>query len=83
MINVKIEFIFILFFSSDFFSVKLEVDTIIVKYTFKPFISRLVFVQKELKVQENMSLYCEIRQFISYVREYHGGIFRNVSFVIL
>ncbi|KAH9417878.1 Protein unc-80, partial [Dermatophagoides pteronyssinus] len=59
--------------------IKLEVDTIIVKYTFKPFISRLVFVQKELKVQENMSLYCEVRQFISYVRENHGGIFRNAA----
>lgn len=52
-----------------------------IKCIFKPFIMRMVLVQKELKVQENMSLYCEIRQFISYVRDHHGGIFRNVRFI--
>ena len=58
---------------------KTVVESIIIKCIFKSFIMRMVFLQKELKVQENMSLYCEIRQFISYVRDHHGGIFRNVS----
>lgn len=76
--NIKI---FLLFFFIPFQIlnlVKLEVDAIIVKASFKPLINRLVLIQRELKVQENMSLYCEIRQFISYVRDHHGGIFRNV-----
>lgn len=57
-------------------------ETIIIKSVFKSFISRMVLIQKELKVQENMSLYCEVRQFISYVRDHHGGIFRNVRIVL-
>lgn len=39
----------------------------------------MVFVHKELKIQENMSLYCEVRQFINYVRTQHGSTFRNVA----
>ena len=58
---------------------KISVEAIIIRYVFTPFVTRLVFIQKELKVQENMSLYCEVRQFISYVRDHHGGVFRNVS----
>lgn len=61
---------------------KWAVEAIIIKCIFKPFITRLVLIQKELKVQENMSLYCEIRQFISYVRDHHGSVFRNVCVFI-
>jgi hypothetical protein len=46
----------------------LGVEGVIINFIFKPFITRMTKMQKELKVQENMSLYCEIRQFITYVR---------------
>lgn len=32
-----------------------------------------------LKTAENMSLYCDIKQFVTYVKEAHGGVFRRVA----
>ncbi|CAK9824157.1 Protein unc-80 homolog [Anthophora retusa] len=46
---------------------------------FKALITRFVKSLKELKSQENISLYCDLRQFMSYVKEVHGGIFRRVA----
>ncbi|XP_031838290.1 unc80, NALCN channel complex subunit isoform X9 [Nomia melanderi] len=45
---------------------------------FKPLVSRFVKSLKELKSQENISLYCDLRQFMAYVKEVHCGIFRRV-----
>ena len=36
-------------------------------------------MSRELRLQENLALYCEIRQLIAYVRDSHGGTFRRVA----
>uniref|UniRef100_A0AAG5CN78 Protein unc-80 homolog n=1 Tax=Anopheles atroparvus TaxID=41427 RepID=A0AAG5CN78_ANOAO len=46
---------------------------------FKTLISRLVQSHKELKTQENLALYCDVRQLITYVKGAHGGPFRVVA----
>lgn len=45
---------------------------------FKTLVTRFVKMMKDLKSQENISLYCDLRQFMTYVKEVHGGIFRRV-----
>ncbi|XP_076677709.1 unc80, NALCN channel complex subunit isoform X4 [Andrena cerasifolii] len=45
---------------------------------FKPLVTRFVKALKEVKAQENISLYCDLRQFMAYVKEVHGGVFRRV-----
>lgn len=55
------------------------VESSIIRCIFEPFVERLIGLQRDLNVQENMSLYCEVRQFISYVRNYHGAVFRDVA----
>ncbi|XP_065199931.1 protein unc-80 homolog isoform X3 [Planococcus citri] len=46
--------------------------------TFKIFVSRLTATPKEIKAPENMSLYHDARLLINYIKEVHGGIFRQV-----
>ncbi|KAG7191052.1 hypothetical protein KM043_007098 [Ampulex compressa] len=46
---------------------------------FKQLVSRFVKSIKELKSQENIGLYCDIRQFMTYVKEAHGSIFKRVA----
>lgn len=46
---------------------------------FKALVSRLVGFAKQLKMQENVNLYCDVRQLMTYVKEAHGGIFRRVA----
>ncbi|KAL0270475.1 UNVERIFIED_CONTAM: hypothetical protein PYX00_007876 [Menopon gallinae] len=46
---------------------------------FKTLVTRLVKSWKELKTQENMPLYCDVRQLMSYIKEAHGGVFRRVA----
>lgn len=46
---------------------------------FKVLVTRLVDSLKQLKAQENIGLYCDVRQFMTYVKEAHGGIFRRVT----
>ncbi|XP_061939231.1 protein unc-80 homolog isoform X7 [Apis cerana] len=48
-------------------------------YVFKALVTRFVKSLKELKSQENVCLYCDVRQFMSYVKEVHGGAFRRVA----
>ncbi|XP_074595949.1 unc80, NALCN channel complex subunit [Brevipalpus obovatus] len=55
------------------------VEAVIIGCIFDPIISRLVKNEKELRSQENLSLYCDVRQLISYVRDNHGGTFRRVA----
>ncbi|XP_076295581.1 unc80, NALCN channel complex subunit isoform X10 [Lasioglossum baleicum] len=45
---------------------------------FKPLVTRFLKSTKELKAQENIGLYCDLRQFMTYVKEVHCGIFRRV-----
>ncbi|KAF4517234.1 hypothetical protein B566_EDAN005288 [Ephemera danica] len=49
----------------------------IVACVFKNLISRLIRL-RDLKNQENINLYCDVRQLVTYVREAHGGTFRRV-----
>lgn len=51
----------------------------IFNYVFKALVTRFVKSMKELKSQENVYLYCDVRQFMSYVKEVHGGAFRRVA----
>jgi len=46
---------------------------------FKVLVTRLVNFSKQLKTQENVSLYCDVRQLMTYVKEAHGSIFRRVA----
>ncbi|KAG9510770.1 Protein unc-80-like protein, partial [Fragariocoptes setiger] len=53
-------------------------ELIIIGSTFRPLVSRLCKMTKELKLQENTSLYCDIRRFVAFVRDTYGGTFRSV-----
>ncbi|XP_069694360.1 protein unc-80 homolog isoform X2 [Periplaneta americana] len=46
---------------------------------FKALVTRLARSTKELKAQENMALYCDVRQLMTYIKEAHGGVFRRVA----
>jgi hypothetical protein len=56
-----------------------KVECQIFKAVFKRLITRMASVSKELRATENMSLYCDIRQFINYVYENDGNTFRKVG----
>ncbi|EFN65650.1 Uncharacterized protein KIAA1843 [Camponotus floridanus] len=51
----------------------------IMTYVFKVLVTRLVDSMKHLKTQENIGLYCDVRQLMTYIKEAHGGIFRRVA----
>lgn len=42
-------------------------------------ITRFVQSFKELKCQENIALYSDIRQLIAFIKNAHGGTFRRVA----
>ncbi|CAH8538651.1 unnamed protein product [Dicrocoelium dendriticum] len=54
----------------------LEVESIIIACSLGPFIRRLVRCRVEIVSQENLSLFGDIRQLFSYLREVHGSTFR-------
>ncbi|XP_011502180.1 PREDICTED: protein unc-80 homolog [Ceratosolen solmsi marchali] len=56
-----------------------NIESQIMGSTFKALVTRCVGISKELKSQDNISLYCDVRQFMAYVKEAHGGIFRRVA----
>ncbi|XP_014671826.1 PREDICTED: protein unc-80 homolog [Priapulus caudatus] len=45
----------------------------------KVLVTRLCESSAELKSMENMALYCDVRQLITYVTAAHGGLFRRVA----
>ncbi|KAJ8932970.1 hypothetical protein NQ314_014301 [Rhamnusium bicolor] len=51
----------------------------IMSHVFKPVVTRFVESSKDIKLPENLGLYCEIRQLMTYVKEGHGSIFRRVA----
>jgi protein unc-80 len=51
----------------------------VISAVFKTMISRFVDSFKELKSQENIALYCDVRQLVTYVKGAHGGVFRRVA----
>lgn len=46
---------------------------------FKAVVTRFVQSFKELKCQENIALYSDVRQLITFVKNSHGGTFRRVA----
>ncbi|XP_052808844.1 protein unc-80-like isoform X2 [Mya arenaria] len=55
------------------------VEGVLMSYSMKTFISRCVENTKELYSSDNISLFCDIRQLITYFKEIHGGTFRRVA----
>ncbi|XP_036354476.1 protein unc-80 homolog isoform X2 [Octopus sinensis] len=55
------------------------VEGVIVANILKPLVSKCVDSIKELSSQENISLFCDVRQLISHVKEVHGGTLRRVA----
>lgn len=51
----------------------------VIAAVFKTLVSRFVESLKELKSQENIALYCDVRQLVTYVKGAHGGPFRLVA----
>ncbi|XP_071444564.1 protein unc-80 homolog isoform X1 [Hetaerina americana] len=51
----------------------------IISNVFKSLVSRMVKCSKELKSQENVALYGDVRQLMTYIKEAHGGVFRRVA----
>ncbi|XP_017782231.1 PREDICTED: LOW QUALITY PROTEIN: protein unc-80 homolog, partial [Nicrophorus vespilloides] len=51
----------------------------IISSVFKPLVTRFVDSSKEIKAPENLAMYCEIRQLMTYVKEGHGSVFRRVA----
>lgn len=56
-----------------------NIESQIMACIFKTMVTRCVAISKDLKNQENISLYCDLRQFMTYVKEAHGGVFRRVA----
>ncbi|RWS30612.1 protein unc-80-like protein [Leptotrombidium deliense] len=55
------------------------IEGVVVNCILSPLVSRVMNMHKEIKTQENMSLYCDIRQLLNYVRVNHGGALRKVA----
>lgn len=51
----------------------------VIAAVFKTMVSRFCDSFKELKSQENIALYCDVRQLVTYVKGAHGGPFRLVA----
>lgn len=51
----------------------------VVGAVFKQLVSRFVEASKDLKSPENVALYGDIRQLVTYVKGAHGGPFRLVA----
>ncbi|GLG97294.1 Protein unc-80 homolog [Gryllus bimaculatus] len=51
----------------------------IIACVFKSLVTRFVGSLKELKSQENISLYSDVRLLMTYIKEAHGGVFRRVA----
>ena len=56
-----------------------SIESHIMGYTFKVIVTRCVERWKYLKTQESISLYSDLRAFMAYVKETHGGVFRRVA----
>lgn len=51
----------------------------VIAAVFKSIVSRCVQSFKELKCQEHIALYSDVRQLITYIKNAHGGTFRRVA----
>ncbi|KAK6194683.1 hypothetical protein SNE40_000272 [Patella caerulea] len=55
------------------------VEGVLIANVFKHFVSRCVECVSELCGHENIGLFCDVRQFTSYVKEVHGGTYRRIA----
>ncbi|GFR73729.1 Unc-80-like protein [Elysia marginata] len=55
------------------------VEGVLIANLVKPLVSRCVECANDLYGTENISLFCDIRQLMVYVKEIHGGTFRRVA----
>ncbi|XP_021380201.1 protein unc-80 homolog isoform X3 [Mizuhopecten yessoensis] len=55
------------------------VEGVIIASIFKSFVSRCVENSRDLYGSDNIGLFCDVRQFMAYVKEIHGGTFRRVG----
>ncbi|ESO92838.1 hypothetical protein LOTGIDRAFT_232936 [Lottia gigantea] len=55
------------------------VEGVLIANVFKHFVSRCVESVSELCGHENIGLFCDVRQFTSYVKEIHGGTYRRIA----
>lgn len=53
-------------------------ESVIITNSFKQLVTRMSSMNKELKLQENTSLYCDIRRLINFIRENFNGVFRSI-----
>lgn len=51
----------------------------VIAAVFKPLVTRFVNASKDLKTIENLALYGDVRQLVTYVKGAHGGPFRLVA----
>ncbi|CAD5116523.1 DgyrCDS5405 [Dimorphilus gyrociliatus] len=56
-----------------------KADSFIVLIILKKLISKFVDSSKEIHSQDNINLYCDVRQFVCHVKETHGSTFRKVA----
>lgn len=56
-----------------------NIESQILGCVFKALVTRFVKCSKEIKSQDNLATYCDIKQFITYVKEAHGGVFRRAA----
>ncbi|XP_061164273.1 protein unc-80 homolog isoform X1 [Saccostrea echinata] len=54
-------------------------EGVLIANILKPFVSKCVDNARELYGSDNICLFCDIRQLMTYVKEVHGGTFRRVE----
>ncbi|XP_048774238.1 protein unc-80 homolog isoform X3 [Ostrea edulis] len=54
-------------------------EGVLIANILKPFVSKCVENARELYGSDNICVFCDIRQFMAYVKEIHGGTFRRVE----
>ncbi|XP_055887561.1 protein unc-80 homolog isoform X2 [Biomphalaria glabrata] len=55
------------------------VEGVLIANLIKPLVTRCVECSGELYGNENISLFCDVRQLMAYVKEVHGGTFRRLA----
>ncbi|XP_023318464.1 protein unc-80 homolog isoform X2 [Trichogramma pretiosum] len=56
-----------------------SIESQIMGYVFKTIVTKCCEGSKSLRSQDNIALYCDVRQLMTYIKEAHGGVFRRVA----
>ena len=57
-----------------------NIESVMVEIIIKPLVERLILMKNEIMSQENIYLFSEIRNLLSYIKENHGSVFRRIAF---